>query len=512
MNSNRLKSTYKNTIWTFFLVIVTSVFPFIIRTSIIRYIGIEYAGVSSLFTSVLQIINVVDLGIDSAITYYLYKPMTDRYNHTDEIGRIMNLFKHIYYSVGAAVLAIGIILIPLIPFMVRGKSYPQNLNILYIYIIYILNCALPYFTGTYKSVLFTSNQQTHVIKCVGGFTALIMYVSQITTLFILHDFYIYTLLLLVNAILPGVIVGFLSKQKFPEIKIKGLPDEAFISQFRKQISAMAISKIRNISRNSLDSLVISIFIGLVMVAKYQNYYQVLVIPILIIDSIRGIITPALGNGVASETSDSNYGVLELYTFIQNFFITIAVSCLLNLMQPFIKLWIGSEYLLPRYVVVLFCIYFFILETSNVVVLMRETTGMWWKGRYIALAETLTNLILNVLLVRFFGVGGVIFATIITIGCINIPMELHYIFKYYFQKSVKSYIMQLVSYALKGLIIAVISYYICSVIPDQGIVFFCIKAISTIIVSISVFCVVYIKNVRLKASFDIVRRMVQIRGR
>lgn len=509
MNNKRLKSTYKNSIWTMFLVLVTSIFPFVIRTVIIRYIGIEYAGVSSLFTSVLQVINIVDLGVDSAITYYLYKPMSDRYQHTEEIGRIMNLFRRIYYSVGVIILIIGIVTIPLIPYMVQGKSYPHNLNIYYIYCVYILNCVLPYFSGTYKNVLFISSQNSHVCKRIGGFTAFIMYVLQLIVLMLFHDYNIYTFLLLVNAIFPGVIVSFSARRYFPEISIKGMPDATFISQFRKQILAMAISKVRSLSRNSLDSIAISMFIGLAMVAKYQNYYQVMLVPILIIDNIRAVVTPALGNGVAVETSESNYGVLELYTFMQNFFITVAVSCLLNLMQPFIVLWVGNKYLLPQCILILFCIYFFLLETSNVVVLMRETTGMWWKGRYIAIFEALSNLALNFILVRFFGVGGVIFATIITIGCINIPFELYYIFKYYFQREVKSYIIELGLYAIKSFIVVLSSYYICRLIPDHGIVFFVIKAMITVLVSTIVFCVIYLKNTKFIESIKIIGKILKI---
>lgn len=511
MTDTRLRSTFSNSIWVAYSVAVTTVFPFLIRTMIIRYIGLEYAGVSSLFLSILQVINIADLGIENAITYFLYKPMADRYKNTKEISSVLYLFRWIYRRVGALILAVGFAIMPFIPYLIRGKSYPADLNIYFVYGIYILNSAIPYFAGNYRRVLFASNQQSDILNRIGGTTALVMYVLQAWSLICLKNFYVYTVFLLINCTFLALSINISSRKYFPEIKCEGWPDAEFIAKFKKQILAMSMSKIRNVSRNSFDSIVISAFLGLTLVAQYQNYYQVMLVPALIVTNIRTIITPAFGNGIAVESRESNYGVLSVFTFFQNFILTVATACLLNLFQPFIAMWVGKEYLMPFYIVILFCIYFYVLELADIAVLMRETTGIWWQGRYVALIEAAANLLLNVLFVKIMGVGGVILATIITIGLINIPFEFYYIFHNYFKTGARKYILLLVQYTCISSISIAVSFAACRRIPEEGIGWFIVKAVLTIAVSAAMFCILHIRNPKMKESIEIIQKMLKIRG-
>lgn len=485
--------------------IITSVFPFLIRTAIIRFIGLEYAGVSSLFTSILQIINLTDLGFESALTYFLYKPMAERTDkNKEQICSTLHLLRKLYLFAGSFILIIGLACMPVIPFLIREKSYPSDLNIYFVYLIYIINSALPYFMGNYKAVLFKADQKSDILNRIGGTTAGIMYICQLVVLVAWADFYLYTVLLLVSNTLYAIWLIRESHKHYPEYKAYGWPDSTFINTFKKQVFAIALSKLRTVTRNSFDSVVISVFLGLVWLAKYQNYYQVMQLLIYVVILLRSAITPSLGNGIATESKDSNYGILTVYTFFQCSILTVLIGCTINLYQPFITLWVGEKSLLPFPMVILFCIYIFAYGMSDIMVMLRETSGVWWKGRYIAIVESICNLVLNVLLVRVFGVGGVIIATILTIVCINLPFDIYYIFKYYFERSPKQYIRIIFLYALTTIVSAAVSYYCISKIEFAGIIGFLCKGILSFIISLTVFLILQLNNPKLKEIIDILK--------
>ncbi|PWT26251.1 hypothetical protein CPT75_03495 [Butyrivibrio fibrisolvens] len=505
MKQKRIQSTFNTFIWSAYSMMITSIFPFLIRTAIIRFIGLEYAGVSSLFTSILQIINLTDLGFESAMTFFLYKPMAEQTESgKEQICSILHMLRRLYLFAGTFILIIGLACMPFIPSLIRGKSYPAGLNIYFVYFIYIINSAIPYFIGNYKAVLFKADQKSDILNRIGGTTAGIMYICQLVVLVIYADFYLYTILLLVSNILHAIWLIRESRRHYPEYKAYGWPDKVFIKDFKKQVFAIALSKLRTVTRNSFDSVVISVFLGLVWLAKYQNYYQVMQLLIYVVILLRSAVTPSLGNGIATESKDSNYGVLTVYTFLQCAVLTVLIGCTINLYQPFIVLWVGKKSLLPFPMVILFCVYIFAYGMSDIMVMLRETSGVWWKGRYISVVESISNLILNVLLVRMFGVGGVIFATIITIVCINLPSDIHYIFKYYFERSPKQYIGMLLMYTLTTILSTSVSYYLVSKIVLNGILGFLCKGILSFIVSLAMFLILQFKNPKLRELLDILK--------
>ncbi|WP_073390089.1 lipopolysaccharide biosynthesis protein [Butyrivibrio fibrisolvens] len=505
MKQKRIQSTFQNFIWSAYAMLITSVFPFMIRTAIIRFIGMEYAGVSSLFTSILQIINLSDLGFESAMTYFLYKPMAEQNEKNKaRICSILHMLRRLYLFAGTLILLIGLACMPLIPSLIHGKSYPADLNIYFVYFIYIINSAIPYFIGHYRAALFKADQKGDILNRMGGTTAGIMYICQLVVLVVFTDFYLYTILLSVSNILYAIWLIRETRRHYPEYKAYGWPDSSFIKSFKKQVFAIALSKLRTITRNSFDSVVISTFLGLVWLAKYQNYYQVMQLLIYVVILLRTAVTPSLGNGMATESKDSNYGVLTVYTFIQCAILTVLIGCTINLYQPFITLWVGKKSLLPFSMVILFCIYIFAYGMSDSMGMLRETSGVWWKGRYISIIESISNLILNVLLVRTFGVGGVVFATIITIVCINLPSDIHYIFKYYFERSPRQYIGMLLMYTLTTILSTIVSYLIVSKIAMDGILGFLCKGILSFIVSLTMFLMLQFKNPKLRELLDILK--------
>ncbi len=505
MHKERVKQSTLNLIWTTYIMAVTSVMPFVIRTLIVRMIGLEYSGVSNLFTAILSVMNLTELGVESAVSFYLYKSMAEEdYELT---GAILKLFRKVYRMVGAVMLIAGIILLPFLPVLVRGKEYPEGLNIYFVFVIYMVYTALPYLTVGYRFVLFKGNQRGHISNIYNGTTCLIMYSLQVLAICLTRNYYLYVIIMLVNPVLQCVFLGNRAKKDYAEIQCEGQLSADFMKGFKKRIAAIILSKIRNISRNAFDSIIISSFLGLTILAKYQNYYQVMYLPFYATTLLHAAVMPSFGNSVALETKESNYGVLELYSFLQCGMNAVCCSCLINLFQPFMKLWMGEKYLLPFYMVILFCIYFYLLAVSDIAVLLREVTGIWWEGRYVAVAEAAVNLLLNIVLVRFFGVAGVILATIMVLLLINLPFEFYYVFRNYYQGGGKGYFLSQVRYALCTGLITVISYFVGRFIIVTGIPTMILKIIASVLVPVVCFTLLFIRSPYLKDMIRIIQGLI-----
>ena len=508
MREQKVKSTIKNLYSKLYIVAVTSIFPYIIRTLLIKYIGIEYTGVSSLFSSVLQVLNMADLGFGTAVVFFLYGPVDKQ--DVNKVNAILKLYRKAYRIVGVIITAAGLCVMPFLPELIQGKSIPDGINIYIIYLIYLFNATFGYLTVGYKEVLFEATKDADIPSKIGGTTALIMYIIQIFTICIYKSFYMYAAALMVNPILLVLLTSCAAKKHFPQYYCKGDVDKDFLKGFWKRIYAMTFSKLRTVSRNSFDSIIISMFLGLTALAKYQNYYMVMMIPLVIVNILRNSITPSFGNSVAFESKESNYGVLNDFTLIQNGIVVVCMSCLCNLYQPFIRLWIGSQYMLPDYMIYLFAIYFYAMSLSENTVMLREVTGIWWEGRKGAVIEAASNLILNYVLVKYYGIAGVVVSTIITIVFINLPWETYIIFKYYFNMNPFKYVIKQLVLAAESIVIVAITYIIGKIVIVTDIGSLLLKITGSVLIPVILWVLIHIKDKAVIEVISIIKKMVKKR--
>ena len=93
MKLERAKNTKRNMVFGFINKIICMLFPFVIRTIIIRIIGKEYLGLDSLFTSILQVLNLAEMGFSSAVVYNMYKPIAEE--NDDLLCQILKFYKKV---------------------------------------------------------------------------------------------------------------------------------------------------------------------------------------------------------------------------------------------------------------------------------------------------------------------------------------------------------------------------------------------------------------------------------
>ena len=163
LKSDRIKNTRRNAIWGIVNKFITILLPFITRTVLIYVLGVEYVGINGLFSSILQVLSLAELGFSSAIVYSMYKPLAE--NDNDVVCALLQFYKKIYRCIGSIVLIIGVALIPFLKYLISG-SCPSDVNIYVVYIIYLLNTSCSYFLFAYKKSLLSAVQRQDIISKV----------------------------------------------------------------------------------------------------------------------------------------------------------------------------------------------------------------------------------------------------------------------------------------------------------------------------------------------------------
>ena len=310
----------------------------------------------------------------------------------------------------------------------------------------------------------------------------------------------------VFTILNNILVGIATKRMFPEYSCKGKLSISVKKDIRKKVAGLMISKLAMTSRNSFDSIFISAFLGLAMTTIYSNY-------LLVISTITGILNivinslqAGIGNTLQTETKEKNYENLKKFNLIYTLFVGWCTTCMLCMYQPFMELWLGKEFLMPFGAVVLLCSYFYIMKSGDMNSLYFNASGMWWDGKYRAIAESLLNLIGNFMLVKLLGIYGIILATVIS-TTVGHYWNGQFLFKLYYKnnKAVKYFLFEGMI-ATISISICVITFAATKFIPKLDATrTFIFTLLTTGAVATILFCIAYIFVSKiLKLTFSIKR--------
>lgn len=470
MKLNRSQNAIRNASYGIINKVIGIIFPFVVRTVFIYTLGAEYLGLNSLFTSILTVLNLTELGFSSAVVFCMYEPIAN--DDTDAINALLMFYKKVYLYIGLIILGIGAILIPFLPQLING-SYPPNINLVAVYIVYLVNTVISYFLFAYLQALISAFQREDVLSKVNIVLQSIMYIIQIVILLSIHNYYIYIFTMPVFTVINNIRTAVLAKRMFPQYKPYGKLDKKYKDQIKEKIRGLVINKLCIVSRNAFDSIFISMFLGLTDTAIYNNYYYILNAVVMVTSVLVTSVVAGAGNSVALETSEKNYYDMQQMNFIYMWIAGWLTVCMLCLYQPFMRLWVGEKLMYPTSCVVLLCFYFYILKMSDVRYIYELAKGLWWENRYRSIAEAIANLLLNFFLGKFFGVYGIIIATIISIFFINYLYGTRIIFKYYFtENSIMDYFISQFKYGVCAIIVCCITYFASRLIPETmlGFVF------------------------------------------
>ena len=359
MSEKRKKNTIRNLIFGIVNKIITLFIPFLLFAVIKKTLGNEYVGLNNLFASLLQMLTFAEMGLGSAMVYEMYKPVAE--NDKKTISALINLYKKIYKVLSIIILSIGVACIPFLNYFINGEV-PKGLDIRLLFVIYLLNTFLSYSMYAYKKSILQAYQRNDLIRKVSSVTHIIMYVSQFLILIIFKNYYAYVITLPITTILDNILVNHIANKMYNDIQAKGDVDEERKKEIFSRVKSLAGHKIGATMINSLDSIIISSFLGLNALAIYSCYFYVIRALNGFINIGFNSILASIGNSLVLESREVNNKLFNKLNLMLIWAVGFATTCLFVLYQPFIEIWMGKEFLLPINTVALFAIYFYVWQS------------------------------------------------------------------------------------------------------------------------------------------------------
>lgn len=506
MKIERTKNAVRNIIFGVLLKLYQIVIPFLMRTAMIYIMGVQYMGLNSLFTSVLQVLNLAELGVGSAMVYSMYKPIAE----DDEITicALMKLYRTYYRIIGLVIAVIGCAVTPFIPKLISG-DVPSEINI---YVLYLLNLGatvLSYWLFAYKNSILQAYQRIDIVSKVTLLTSTIQYGLQFLVLLLFKNYYYYVIVLMSTQVLTNIITAFVANKLYPQYQPKGKIDKAYVVQINQKIKDLFTSKIGAIIYDSADTIVISSFLGLTVLAVYQNYFYILNAVTGFIAVVFSACTAGIGNSIVVETKEKNFNDLNKLTFIICWIAGFCSVCMLCIYQPFMELWVGKELMLSFPAVICFIVYFFVRQLNSLYNLYKDAAGMWHEDRFRPLVAALINFVLNLMLVQYIGIYGILLSTVAAIMCVGMPWLFHNLFTVIFEKKhLARYLKKLVFYILTVVISCIVTYLICMLIQLENWALLIVRGIICCIVPNVIYLIVYHKCTEFKESVVLINKMTK----
>ena len=507
MKIQRTKHATRNIFFGIMYRMVATLCPFAMRTILLYVLGVEYLGLNSLFTSLLSFLSLAELGVGNAMVYAMYKPIAE--DDTESICALLNLYKQLYRIIGTIILSAGLLLFPFVGYLVKG-SHPSDVNLYILYLIYLFNTVISYYLFGYKQSILMAFQRNDIISKRAMIARMIMYLSQTALLFALKNYYWYILMLPLFTIATNFANSIIVDRIYPQYSCRGSVSKETKNNIKRNVLALIGGKLSDIVLNSSDNLVLSMFIGLSMVAMYDNYYYVFNAVTGFMLVIYNSLTAGLGNSIETETMEKNYRDFQILSFINAWVITWCSACIMCLMQPFMKIWVGESLMFPNAVVVLFAVYFYIYQSEKIVLTYKDAAGLWWKDRFRPYVVMSVNLVFNIASVKIIGVYGVILSTIFSL-LISVPWSGLVLHKYLFGVKIKEYAAVSLKYLGTAVTACAATYAACSFVKGGSYIQLILRGILCCIIPNVIFPLFNYRNSAMGATVMKVRRILGSAG-
>lgn len=462
MKIERTRNAMRNIVFGILLKACQILIPFLMRTAIIYFMGVQYLGLNSLFTSILQVLNLAELGVGSAMVYSMYKPIAE--DDSTTICALLNLYRTYYHIIGGIIAATGLALTPFIPHLIKS-DLPAELNVYALYLLNLGATVLSYWLFAYKNSLFQAHQRNDVTSKITLSITSIQYAIQLFIIVIIKDYYLYVIVALATQALSNIVTAIIATKMYPLYEPKGNLNKQDVTQITHRIRDLFTSKIGYVVVNSADTIVISAFLGLTMLAVYQNYYYILTAIIGFVGIVFGACMAGIGNSIVCETKEKIFDDFKKFTFMIVWLTGFCTCCFLCLYQPFMEIWVGKDLMLEFSAVIYLCAYYFIYEINQLLNTYKDAAGIWHADRFRPLVTAGVNLGLNLITVQFMGIYGVILSTVLSMLLVGMPWLLHNLFTVLFEHSLlRGYLAYLLRYTAIVGVSCIACYFVCECIP------------------------------------------------
>lgn len=470
MDTSRTSNSLKNMAFGVGSQMLSILMGFFTRWMFIALLGKEYLGVSGLFTNVLSLLSLANLGFDTAIIYSLYKPLAE--GDMAAVKGYMRVYKRVYRAVGATVFVLGCILMPFLPHLIKGTvTIPESIYV--IYFLFLTQSASSYLFS-YKQSLLTASQQNRINSLYHSIFMVLRNLGEMVVLFFFHA-YIPTLICIIAfQLAENAWIARVTDKKFPFLTDSSVGEISFEQKqaLKENVKSLFLYKISGTIISSTDNILISKFQGLASVGLYSNYVYIVDVIRTFLSYIFYSMTASIGNYNATESKEANEKMFYNLFFASFWLYGFTGICLGVLLNPFIALWIGADYLLPNWTVFIIIVNYYTAGVQYASTTYREVTGLFKVGKYRPLIAAIINLAVSIILAYPLGISGILLGTIISRLCVYFWYDPYILHKMLFRRNLKHYFATYIRYGMSTLGAGGLCLAISNNIPiqNQGLAF------------------------------------------
>jgi len=444
-------NSIKNVIVSVVLSVVTILFNFVTQSIFISTLGMEYSGLNNVFTSIISVLSIVELGIGSSIIYHLYKPIYE--NDILTIKSLMNFYKKAYRIIAIVVFVLGTIILPCLPWIVDVNLIKEN--VYFLFFLYVIDSVSSYLLSYKRSIIY-ANQKNRIIDLVHLLYVIVLNAIEIFILVFTKNFILYLIIKIIFRILENVIIGLIADYLYPYLKdkknIKKI-SKNIQNEIKKMVKGQLFHQIASTIVISTDSMLVSSFFGLKQAGIYANYTLIANSAHSIISQIFSVLTASIGNLLVENNEEKSFYYYKLINYINFLLYALSSIGMFFCIDDFIILWLGdTKYIFPIFLVFVFSFNFFLQGMRKTIQVFAIAAGICYENRFVPVLEAIINLIASLLFLNIFGIVGIVLGTVVSTFVLYFYGFPKYIYSPLFKKNKTVYIKEFLYSVIKYLFI------------------------------------------------------------
>lgn len=442
-SKSRIVNSSRNMVYSMVSQIVTVLLNLVSRAVFVKVLAAEYMGLYGLFSNILGLLALAELGFGSALTFSLYKPIKD--DDFEKINSLMKLYKKVYWGIGSFIFVIGLALTPFIDTFIKERPGIPYLE--FIFILFVVQSSCTYFFS-YKTSFLTAAQNDYILQKYKVIFVSIQNFLQIGYLLLFGEYFGFLIIGILLPFLNNVYASYRVDHFYPYLKKPARPlTKEDLTPIKKNVFALFFYKVAQKFSATIDTLLVSKFMGIIDVAIYYNYHFLLAYSDVFFIHILGAITPSLGNLLATKDNDKIVKVFKTIQFIYYWIGSYMGVGFIVLFNTFMKLWLGPDYLFPQSIVIALSISATVTNFQRPCSMVRDAAGLFWYGKFRPIASTVINIVVSVILVQLIGTIGVVVGTIISKLFTYTWFDPYIVYKHAFKDSLCKYYLRYIKACL-----------------------------------------------------------------
>lgn len=491
MNNSRTANSIRNIMTGFLGQGIQLILGFANRLVFIRCLNAEYLGVNGLFTNILSMLSLAELGIGTAIVYELYLPLAQK--DEKKIASLMKFYQKAYCGIGLLIAIVGLCLIPFLSVLI-AEPPKINENLVLIYCIFLFNTASSYFFS-YRSSILTADQKNYLVVGINYAIVFVQSILQIVILIVTKNFILYLICQSVGTLIYNITISKLAEKQYPSIKSKNINplDKESRGNLFKNIKALVIIKIGGVLINSTDNIIISSVKGLATTGLNSNYTLLINTLNSILQQIFSGITASVGNMNAIETKEKKKSMFKVINFLNFWLFGWCTISFIILANDIVSICFGTRYVLSQNIVVISAINFYAVGMQNAVWTYKTTMGLFDYGKYLVAGTGVINIVLSIFLGQKWGLFGILFATLISRTVTNLWYDPYAVFKYGFQESPWEYYKSCIMYLIIGFFVLGSTKCIAELMSVSLMINFVWKLLCCVVMPNVMFIIIFVRR-------------------